>query len=163
MRGILETKGLILVMQGDDISAEQIFRSLIKEYGVNCPTLSGLGYIANARKDYETAKKYFEDALKQPDIIPADTSPINDKAIILLGLAWVNANEHKYKEAISCYQKILKEEPIAVFALVGMGDAYTQLGEYAKAEVYFKRALAINSEFPVQLNREPLKEKESKI
>jgi tetratricopeptide (TPR) repeat protein len=120
---------------------------LIKWHGVNCVTLTGLGYIANSKEDYRSARKYFEEALKQPDIVSPDTSPINDRANIFLGLALTNANERKYKEALSYYEQVLKEEPIVIYALIGLGDVYRQLGEPDKADAYFKRAAAINPEF----------------
>jgi tetratricopeptide (TPR) repeat protein len=44
-----------------------------------------------------------------------------------------------------------------------MGDAYTQLGEYAKAEVYLKRAKAINPDFPGKPSKESLKKTETKL
>ena len=128
-------------MQQDYSSAEKLFNGLIKEHGANCATLAGLGHIANARKDYKSARKYFEDALKSEASAESE-----DKIIALLGLGWVNANEHKYKEAIACYEKILKEKPLFMPALVSIGNAYNWLSEYSKAEKYFKRALEIDKD-----------------
>lgn len=145
-RGVLETKGLILAFSGDAPSAEGIFKDLIREYGVNCPTLAGLGFVYNAKKDYKLARKYFIDALKQPDIVPADTSPINDRANIYLGLAQLNADEGNYREALKYYQQVLDEEPIAVFALLGIAGAYQKLGDQPQADIYYKRAQSVNPE-----------------
>ena len=140
----LELKGFILVMQENYPQAEKIFNSLIKEHGASCAILAGLGHIAYAKKNYQSARRYFEDALRQPDIDLADPDPADGKASTLVGLGWVNANEHKYKEAVACYEKILKEKPFYIFALISMGEAYNQLEEYAKAEECFKRAMFIN-------------------
>jgi tetratricopeptide (TPR) repeat protein len=146
-RRAMELKGLILIKLADYSSAEKIFNGLIKEYGPTCGTLAGLGHIANAREDYKTARRYFEDALKKEDIASPDRAPLESKLSVLLGLALTNANERKYKEAIACYQEILKKEPFEIYALIGLGDVYRQLGEPDKADAYFKRAAAINPEF----------------
>jgi len=135
---VLQLKGFILIMQGDYAQAEQIFKGLRDKYGISYSTLSGLGHIYNARKDYKTARKYFEDALK------FNNTRDDDRVIAMLGLGWVNANERKHKEAIACYEKVLKEEPLEMLALLSMGNAYNWLGQYDKAEKYFKRVLEID-------------------
>jgi tetratricopeptide (TPR) repeat protein len=141
-RQVFQLKGFILIMQQDYLSAEKLFNSLINKYGTNCAILSGLGHIYNARKDYKLARQYFDDALKYPDSNMIDENRI----MAMLGLGWVNANEHKQLEAIACYEQILKEEPLHILALISMGNAYNWLGEYAKAEEYFKRALEIDKD-----------------
>lgn len=138
----LQLKGFILIMQQDYFAAEKLFSRLIEEYGANCATLSGLGHIYNVRKNYKLARQYFDDALKQSDKTMAD----KNRSVVMLGLAWISANEREYKKAIKWYKKILKEEPLNMLALLGMGNAYNNLGDYVKAEKYFNRALEIDKE-----------------
>jgi tetratricopeptide (TPR) repeat protein len=148
-RQYLELKGFILIMQEDYSQAELLFNRLLKEYGTDCATLAGLGHIANARKDYKTARNYFEQAISSG----ADIRP-EDRTIALLGLGWINANEHKHREAIAFYQKVLKEEPLQIVAMIGMGKAYQQLRDFDKSEAYFKRVSIVNPDFLKRLDRQ---------
>lgn len=134
-RQVLELKGFILIMKNDYASAEGLFDDLRKRYGTSSLTLSGLGHIYNARKDYKRARRYFVEAIETKG---------DDWVIASLGLGWVNANEHKHREAIVCYQRVLRENPLNILGLLGMGNAYNWLKEYDKAEWYFKRALGID-------------------
>jgi tetratricopeptide (TPR) repeat protein len=140
----LQLEGFIMIMQEDHLQAEAIFRKQLKEQGADPVILAGLGHIAYAKNDYQSAKKYFEEAVKQPGKDSLDTGPASDRAMAFLGLGWVNASEHKYKEAIVCYENTLKEQPLNTLALISMGDAYRQLGDLNKAEEYFRKVSEMN-------------------
>jgi len=122
-------------------TAKGVFDEITQKNGKSCITLAGLGHIANARKNFVRAREYFEEAIK----LSADNKDeYNYRNFAVLGLGWVNANEHKDKEAIECYKEILGEEPLNILALLGMGNAYNWLGEYDNARKYFKRVLEID-------------------
>ncbi len=137
---ILRLKGFILLIQENYAAAEVIFNNLIKDYGANSSSLIGMGHISNAKKEYKSAKKYFEDALK----LAQSNTEDEDRTMAMLGLGWVSANEGRYQDAIGWYKKILKGEPLQILALTSMGNAYIGLGEYDAAERYFKLGLDID-------------------
>ncbi len=131
----LALKGFILINQSKYDDAERLFNNTIQQYGNSSATLAGLGHIYNSRKDYVQAKLYFEQALAQRG---------EGKDMALLGLGWINANQGRHKEAINYYQQIIKEEPLNILALLGMGNAYNWLQDYALAEKYFRKVLEID-------------------
>jgi tetratricopeptide (TPR) repeat protein len=132
-------KGFILVMQGEYEQAKGIFDNMLKKYGASCTIMSGLGHIYNAKKDFNKAREYFEKAIQL-----GKNRKDSNTIMALLGLGWVEANEHKDKEALKYYQKVLEEEPLNILALLGMGNAYNWLEEYNKAETYFNKVLEID-------------------
>lgn len=95
-----------------------------------------LGHIANARKEYSKAERYFNHALEVGS---------HYEEFVYLGLGWVNANLRKHESAIEYYQKILESDPHATHALLGMGNAYNWLQDYESAEKYFRKILSFDS------------------
>ena len=135
---VLALKGFILIAQQDYEAAEELFKGMVRQYGENPASFSGLGHIYNARKDYRSAAVNLQEATR-------------DKGgpwfnISIIGLGWVNANEGKHKDAIRYYQQVLKEEPLNTLALLGMGNAYNWLKDYDQAERYFRRVLEIDKD-----------------
>ncbi|MDP3012636.1 MAG: tetratricopeptide repeat protein, partial [Candidatus Subteraquimicrobiales bacterium] len=136
---VIQLKGFILIMQGKYDLAQEIFNNIIHEYGVSCSALAGLGHVYNARKEFFRAREYFTEGLKL-------SGERKDKYRIfaLLGLGWVNANEHNDKEAVRYYSQVLEEQPLNILALLGMGNTHNWLGEYDLAQRYFNKVLEID-------------------
>ena len=62
-------------------------------------------------------------------------------------------SKRKYKEAIRCFKKVLKENPrYAFFAYYNLGYIYAQFKDYLKAAKYFEESLRIKEDKDVYYN-----------
>jgi hypothetical protein len=53
-------------------------------------------------------------------------------------------NEQNSQEAISCYEKSIKSNPIYYLAFRGLGNFYLKNKDFSKAETYYSKAIGIN-------------------
>lgn len=53
-------------------------------------------------------------------------------------------NEQNSQEAISCYEKSIKSNPIYYLAFRGLGNFYLKNKDFSQAEVYYSMAIGIN-------------------
>ncbi len=130
----LSLQGFIFLVRQEYAQARKAYMQ-ITEDTESFITLSGLGHLANAEGQYNQARRYFNKAL---------SCKVNDMTTALLGLGWVNANEHRYREAQDLYRGVLKRKPFNIFALLGLYEAYREMGEYDKAEKCSLELLKIN-------------------
>ncbi len=102
-------------------------------------------YLGKAESLYNTAEYHasiaaFQEALKR---VGAATSPETvDK--LHYGLAWAYLKDGEFKEAISQFQKIVKQSEdkmVKVAALCQIGDAYQDAGNYEKAVETYDRII----------------------
>lgn len=92
---------------------------------------------------YEDSRRYYEYA---KEVKPAATAPV----IALEGLSKKEKslavleellNKHAYQQAIQEYGNALKKEPDNPKLHVGLGRAYTALGNYSTADSFFRAAI----------------------
>jgi TolB-like protein/Tfp pilus assembly protein PilF len=96
---------------------------------------AGIGAAYVGLADYAKAIEWFNKALAlQPDLIDAQ-----------LGLAFVHAAQGEYQQFLEQAQRILSLQPDNMVGLGMAGMAESLLGDYAEAEHYFDRAMAIDS------------------
>lgn len=96
--------------------------------------LSALGVLQFIRRDFTTATKYFETAIKE--------DPMNHSTWNKYGAAL--ANNSKSQEAIAAYKQALDLRPNYVRSLVNMGLAFNNEVEYLQGAQQFITALCLN-------------------
>lgn len=76
----------------------------------------------------------------------AESDP--DEPFFLWRLGHVYLDQHRYVPAMVRFRKVLEGDPDSVPALDGMARALADTGEFEKAELFFRRRLAIKQSVP---------------
>lgn len=129
-------KGFIYLLRREYDSAETLFKRVLMKDNMDVGARIGMGHILNSRKKYKEAEHYFQHT-------EASDDP-RFNILQLLGLGWVNANQHRHGKAIEYYKQIIQQEPVNMLALLGMGTSYVWLKEYDNAATYFNKVLEID-------------------
>jgi tetratricopeptide (TPR) repeat protein len=134
-----EMKSLIYIMRSDFILAQETLKGLPE----NSRTLTELGHIMVAEKNYTGAESLFKKAITLNSFSSANDQPeeaMRYYNIALLGLGWVNANQNRHGEALQYYEIILNNSPKNFLALVSKGNSLTGLKKYDEAARVFEFA-----------------------
>ncbi len=100
------------------------------------------GSIFLAKEDTLKAQQHFEKAIEiEPNILAP-----------YLALATIYRQENRLSEAISQYETILNRNPNYLAGYMALGTIYDQQGDGGKAEIYYRKALAIKSDFAPAAN-----------
>ena len=91
------------------------------------------GHIALLQRDFERAKKIYNEVLKADQGNPGAH----------FGLAWVYRLTNKIDKAIDEYKAGLKRQPNNYGALISLGDLYLGKMKWTLAEEYYKKALNV--------------------
>ena len=150
--GTLENKYLDILLLGKAVlffetnkyaQAKDIYSELLN--ATKDPVVSIQAYLGKADAlynlaEYKEAINVYKAALNNPlESIPQE---IIDK--LYYGLAWAQLKEGEFKEAISEFQKIVKnteDKIVKVAALCQIGDAYQDSGEYDEAVQAYDKIL----------------------
>lgn len=100
------------------------------------------GKIFLAKKDTKKAQQHFKKAIENdPDILaPYEL------------LARIYEREKKISIALSMYETILNKNPKHLSACMALGTHYDRQGEKEKAEIYYRKALAIKGDYAPAAN-----------
>ncbi len=99
-----------------------------------------LGNIYSDLGDVASARKFAENSIKIAGELSLGTARQNQL------LASVSASLGEYENAVRFQEKALSEANIAgitgqiIWAMIGMGDIYSEIGDFNKAEKYYKSA-----------------------
>ena len=119
---------------GDLEKAKKIFIHLINKDANNITALNNLGNTYRGLKDYKKAKEIYKKILK-----------VNPKYINgLLNFANLSFELNQYETAIVNYNKALVLDKNNILLLYNLGLSHQSLGNFDKAEFYFKELLLIN-------------------
>lgn len=88
--------------------------------------------------------KFDEEALDLEKAV--NLAPDNAEFKTLLGLAYINLNQHE--KALSILEQSLAQQPNSQRTLLNLGFAHYELGDFAKAEDYYHRSIAVNPDWP---------------
>jgi tetratricopeptide (TPR) repeat protein len=111
--------------------AADAFRKVIELEPNNVRGYSNLGAMHLKMGQFEEAATAFQDALK-----------VKENATVYTNLGITYANMSRFAEAVRMQQKAVDLEPNEV-RLVNLADAYRWLGERAKADPIYDRAIAV--------------------
>ncbi|MGE5315775.1 MAG: tetratricopeptide repeat protein [Acidobacteriota bacterium] len=152
------------------------FKRFLKEYPKDFRPMLYLGVLSRATKDYASAKKYLESAVKAADWnseawwqlgwfyfeqekIPEAIQtmeraraslPKDFRINLLLGLAYSRAQRHM--DAAVALERALEIEPNDVNALSSLGLAYDAMKNFQKSDSAYERALKVDPHYSLVLN-----------
>jgi cephalosporin hydroxylase len=63
-----------------------------------------------------------------------------------------NHQKNNFLVAVKLYEKVIKIDPLHIYALNNLGAAFNKLGEYQKANDYFKKAIKIDPKYTEAIN-----------
>ena len=149
---LLAVKGYVLLVRQQYEAAEAVFNELGNLNGAQELVNVGRGHLAIVRQDYPAAVGLLlPTALLKEGRLASMTPDSGSETVRLLhrmaclGMAWVEANQNRNREAIAHYQRILRRSPDDLFALLGMGNSLSALALFPRAERLFRRVLALDS------------------
>lgn len=168
---LLSFKGLTMIGLASYEEAEKILHPIWsaeaiikKEYHpASSLAAAGLGHIYIARKKYAEAEHILSTILdglsgkygnwqssanwgKDKGEQAYYIGPWLSYELACLGMAWIRANENKHEKAIGFYDRILKNHPDHVLAMVGKGNSLSGLKKIDEAEKLFLKVLKLYPE-----------------
>ncbi len=108
-------------------------------------------HLALARKDYPAAERHLDQV---PLLRGNGASNTWSQAVERMGClasGWSLANQHRHRDAIGWFERILRADNDDRFALLGKGNAHNALGEHDQAAVCFERVLERHPDDPYAL------------
>ena len=143
-------KGFLLLLEKKYQEAEELFKQASRSRPEDEAPRVGLGHLDIIRKDYASARKRLEPAIKSGDKMFGD-GPLDDSArqrygwlsyrMAGLGLGWMLANQNQHRGAMIYFGRILAREPEDIFALLGKGNSSNALNRLEDAEKYMRKVL----------------------
>ena len=125
--------GLIYMGRGDHQKAREEFRQALLLDPHYSEALNNLGALALLEKDYDTAIKYFKEALQNP----LYTKPF----MALTNLAWAYHKKGEDEKALASLEKALKLNPRYAKAYYYAGLIAFEEGRWEEAKLNFRRAV----------------------
>ncbi|HVS82948.1 MAG TPA: tetratricopeptide repeat protein [Pyrinomonadaceae bacterium] len=137
--------GQLLVTLGDYMTQDEMVRAedylqkaLAKDPN-SADTYTNLGVLNNRKKDFTKAIQYFTDAFK---LKPDDLNVWSNLAEAYLKAATTeNADPGLKEKAEAEFRKILQAAPNHVESIIGLGEVYKAMGDVAKDEDLYARAI----------------------
>jgi len=146
---LLALRGFILILRPDFSAAERVLEECATRFGRSRLVLLGLAHVANARKDYASARSHLEAALRAPayvddtDAYVAQAIKVFEQGMLQLGLAWLEGNTGNHEAAARHFRQILASRPSHTLALLGLGNSLTVLERNDEATKVFEKVLAM--------------------
>ncbi len=123
--------------RGDIFMARKMHREAIEQY-TQCPQtaviLNKIGIAYHQMNNLETAKKYYERAIKKDKLYP--------EAVNNLGT--IHYARRSYRRAVNQYKKALKLSPNSASIYSNLGTAYFARKKYKDAAEAYQQALALD-------------------
>ena len=129
-------------MSGMD-AAKRCFKEALKINSNNLEALNLLGQIAIRQDDLDKAKIYFDKAIK--------FASAENKIVVLDVIINNCLNCKKYEFAINYCRRALRLEKKADF-YNSIGYGFDGMGEYKKAQSYYKKSIKLDPEVPYSYN-----------
>ncbi|MBQ0050472.1 MAG: tetratricopeptide repeat protein [Treponema sp.] len=133
----------LYVKSGNDAKALDIFSKLPKEDFNNLTILMEMSGIYRRQKKYEDSVAVLEQAL----MICADSS--EDRATINYNLGFTYRLMGNNKEALSCFEEVIEQNPEDVLAYNHIGAIHAQTGAHDKAIEAYLQGLKFDPNHPV--------------
>ena len=146
---LLALGGFILILRQEYSSAERVFNDCAARFGRSRLTLLGLAHVANAKKDYASARKHLEEAQRAPaygediDFYIRQSIEVFEEGMLQLGLAWLEGNTGNHEAAVGHFRAILESRPSHTLALLGLGNSLTVLERHDEASKVFRKVLSV--------------------
>ena len=112
------------------------------------------GHLALGRKDYDAAARWLEaelagagpllKAFDQPSAYDPEGYIWLVARLSWTGMGWWATNQARHEEAAGWYDRVLKQKPSDVFALLGRANSHNALGELDAAQALLERALRVD-------------------
>ncbi len=132
----LINKGVTLFRLGEYEEARKYYDSVLSINSSNIEAIVNLGVLLDQMGEREEAESYYQKATR----LEPDEKNFEDH--LYRGIALNNLK--KYEEAILCFDRGLKINPIHDRLLVNMGISLAALGKYEEARAYYDQALKNN-------------------
>jgi DNA-binding CsgD family transcriptional regulator/Tfp pilus assembly protein PilF len=155
LANVLNNSGYILFKKGDDENASIHFQEAVDLYvkldrlDKAARTYNNLGLVYIDINDLDKAMIFFEKAMASSKKINDDQTyftAMSGKANTLDALLKFREALIQYDSAHDYFEK--NDQPyFAAKVAHNIGDCYTELGEYEKADLYLSRSLAIKKQF----------------
>jgi len=123
--------------QGNLTGAETLCREILKHEPNSDEAFYFLGLISLQRKEYNSAREYFQKALYYN---PKSADALNNLGIIL-------QNSGQPAEAVGRYEEAVRLQPNFVLAYFNMGSALQAMGNLPGAEECFQKIISLNPQF----------------
>lgn len=117
--------------------AERLLALSYRQDQNDAPVLSALGYIAQHRGDLDTARQYYEAALRN--------NAYDDEAATNLGV--LEARNGHLRRAVELWQGVFQRAPWRSPVGVNIALGFCSAGKFDEATLYVKRVLQFNPDF----------------